>query len=60
MATAAWQCVAACDAIATRRFEAANVSLVGSNHQAIGARFARTDASNSPFAAGGSSGNIRP
>jgi hypothetical protein len=40
MAAAAWQCVAACDAVAAGRFAAANVSLVGSNQQAIGARFA--------------------
>jgi hypothetical protein len=39
MAAAAWQCVAACDAVANGRFTAANVSLVGSNQQAIGARF---------------------
>ncbi len=39
MAAAAWQCVAACDAIATERFQSAAVSLVGSNQQAIGARF---------------------
>ena len=39
MAAAAWQCVAACDAVANRRFAAANVSLVGSNQQAMGARF---------------------
>jgi 3-oxoacyl-(acyl-carrier-protein) synthase len=39
MAAAAWQCVAACDAVAGGRFAAANVSLVGSNQQAIGARF---------------------
>jgi hypothetical protein len=39
MAAAAWQCVAACDAVAGGRFSAANVSLVGSNQQAIGARF---------------------
>ena len=39
MAAAAWQCVAACDAIANRRVKAANVSLVGFNQQAIGARF---------------------
>ena len=39
MAAAAWQCVAACDAVASGRFTAANVSLVGSNQQAIGARF---------------------
>jgi 3-oxoacyl-(acyl-carrier-protein) synthase len=40
MAAAAWQCVLACDAIASRNVTAANVSLVGSNQQAIGARFA--------------------
>ncbi len=39
MATAAWQCVAACDAIAGGRYTAAKVSLVGGNQQAIGARF---------------------
>jgi Beta-ketoacyl synthase, N-terminal domain len=39
MAGAAWQCVAACDALANRRFKTANVSLVGFNQQAIGARF---------------------
>ena len=60
MAAAAWQCVAACDAVANGRFAAANVSLVGSNHQAIGARFARADSIISHFSAGGSSGNIRP
>jgi hypothetical protein len=39
MAAAAWQCVAACEAVAERRFPSACVSLVGSNRQAIGARF---------------------
>ena len=39
MAAAAWQCVAACDAIANHRVKAANVSLVGFNQQAIGAKF---------------------
>jgi len=39
MAAAAWQCVLACDAVADGRFAAANVSLVGSNQQALGARF---------------------
>jgi len=43
MAAAAWQCVAACDAVAVGRFGAASVSLVGSNQQAIGARFIRAD-----------------
>ena len=41
MAAAAWQCVLACDAVAGGQFAAANVSLTGSNQQAIGARFAR-------------------
>jgi 3-oxoacyl-(acyl-carrier-protein) synthase len=39
MAVGAWQCVAACDAVAGGRFAAASVSMVGSNQQAIGARF---------------------
>jgi 3-oxoacyl-(acyl-carrier-protein) synthase len=41
MAGAAWQCVAACQAVANGPFTAANVSLVGPNQQAIGARFVR-------------------
>ena len=41
MAAAAWQCVAACDAVATGQFAAATVSLVGCNQQAVGARFVR-------------------
>lgn len=49
MAAAAWQCVAACDAIAGGQCTAANVSLVGGNQQAIGARFVR--ARPSPLAA---------
>lgn len=39
LASAAWQCVAACASLAQRRFSAANVSVVGTNQQAIGARF---------------------
>jgi 3-oxoacyl-(acyl-carrier-protein) synthase len=39
MAAAAWQCVAACAAVANSACSAANLSLVGSNQQAIGARF---------------------
>jgi hypothetical protein len=39
MAAAAWQCVAACDAVANQRCTVANVSLVGFNQQAIGAKF---------------------
>jgi 3-oxoacyl-(acyl-carrier-protein) synthase len=60
MASAAWQCVAACDAVADGRFAAANVSLVGSNQQAIGARFLRADSRISHLSAGGSGGNIQP
>jgi len=40
-ASAAWQCVAACDAVSRSEFGAANVSVVGANQQAIGARFTR-------------------
>ncbi len=39
VASAAWQCVAACDAVRQNQFRAANVSVVGANQQAIGARF---------------------
>jgi hypothetical protein len=39
VASAAWQCVAACDAIRQENFPAARVSIVGANQQAIGARF---------------------
>jgi hypothetical protein len=41
MAGAAWQCVAACEAVTNGRFTAANVSIAGPNQQAIGARFAQ-------------------
>lgn len=41
MAAAAWQCIIACDAVANMRAKSANVSLVGFNQQAIGAKFAR-------------------
>ena len=60
MASAAWQCVAACDAVAEKRYAAANVSLVGSNQQAIGARFVRADFDISHLSAATSKGNIRP
>ena len=39
MAAAAWQCVAAVDALHQNSYAAANVSVVGCNQQAIGARF---------------------
>jgi len=42
MAAGAWQCVAAADAVAGGRFLAANISLVGVNQHAIGARLVRT------------------
>jgi len=41
MAAAAWQCVAACDWIASGKCVAANVSLAGQNQQAVGVRFHR-------------------
>jgi hypothetical protein len=43
MAAAAWQCVAACDSVAQRQYRAANVSVVGSNQMALGARFQQTE-----------------
>lgn len=42
-ASAAWQCVAACDALQRGEYSAANVSVVGVNQQVIGARFIRED-----------------
>ena len=39
MAAAAWQCVAACAAVAEKRFSSAIASLVGCNQQAMGVRF---------------------
>lgn len=42
VASAAWQCVAACDAIRQNQHAAAAVSIVGANQQAIGARFVKT------------------
>ena len=39
LASAAWQCVAACAALARGRCSATNVSVVGTNQQAVGARF---------------------
>jgi hypothetical protein len=40
MAAAAWQCVAAVDAIARNAYAGAHVSVPGTNQQAIAARFA--------------------
>ena len=39
VASAAWQAVVACDALQQEGFRAANVSIVGTNQQAIGVRF---------------------
>jgi len=39
MAAAAWQCVAACAAVAEKKFPAAIASLVGCNQQAMGVHF---------------------
>jgi hypothetical protein len=39
-ASAAWQCIAACALIKSKTVAAANVSIIGTNQQAIGARFA--------------------
>ena len=41
VASAAWQCVAAYDTLCSPGLRAANVSVVGANQQAIGARFCR-------------------
>jgi 3-oxoacyl-(acyl-carrier-protein) synthase len=51
-AAGAWQCVAACQGIISGECAAALVSLVGSNQQAIGARFVRADSGNSHLSAG--------
>ena len=59
MAAGAWQCVAACDALARGRHKAANVSLVGSNQHALGARFVRAD-SGASISSGAMAGNTSP
>jgi 3-oxoacyl-(acyl-carrier-protein) synthase len=43
VASAAWQCVIACDALARGTLPAAQVSVVGVNQQAIGARFVKVN-----------------
>jgi hypothetical protein len=45
MAGAAWQCAAAVDALQQKQYDAATVSVVGCNEQAIAARFTRFDRS---------------
>lgn len=45
-ASAAWQCVAACEAVRDRDFSASNVSVAGVNQQAIGARFTKPENKN--------------
>lgn len=47
-ASAAWQCVTACDAVRTGKHPAVNVSVVGANQQAIGARFVESIAISQP------------
>jgi len=42
MAAAAWQCIAAVDALRQGRYTAASISVVGCNQQAIGAHFVQT------------------
>ncbi|PWU18303.1 MAG: hypothetical protein C5B50_09520 [Verrucomicrobia bacterium] len=54
MAAAAWQCVAACDALTNEGFASAIVSLVGCDQQAIGARFGKA------AAVGQNSRNLEP
>ena len=46
MASGAWQCAAACAHLARGGFSAANVSVAGTNQQAIGARFVLSGGSN--------------
>jgi hypothetical protein len=58
MAGGAWQCVAACDAVAGGRVPAANVSLVGGNQQALGAQFVRHDPAISDLSGPGQPGSI--
>jgi 3-oxoacyl-(acyl-carrier-protein) synthase len=43
MAAAAWQCVAAVDVLRQGKFAVANLSVVGANEQAIGARFSKAN-----------------
>jgi hypothetical protein len=43
VASAAWQCVAGCAAVAQQQYPAALVSVSGTNQQAIGARFVAHD-----------------
>jgi len=60
MAAAAWQCVAACDAVMAGRFSSAIVSLVGPNQQALGARFGRANSHPPALPAKAPAGSIRP
>lgn len=60
MAAAAWQCVAACDAVAGGRFAAAIASLVGCNQHAIGVRFAHGERGNSRLPAAPPIGSMTP
>jgi hypothetical protein len=42
-ASAGWQCVVACEMLTRASFTRANVSVVGANHQALGAQFRRLE-----------------
>jgi 3-oxoacyl-(acyl-carrier-protein) synthase len=53
-AATAWQCVAACAALIDGQVDAANVSVVGANQQAISARFERAPETVSLFGRGAS------
>jgi len=58
MAAGAWQCVAACDALARGRFNAANLSLVGADQQAVGVRFKSSGRTISEFPPATTAGSI--
>jgi hypothetical protein len=60
MAAAGWQCVAACDVIASGKFNAANVSLVGANQQAVGVRFKQGDRIISDLSLSTPAGSLAP
>jgi hypothetical protein len=60
VAGAAWQCVAACAAVGGGGYTAANVSLVGPNQQALGARFVRAGAGALNLPSGAAAANVAP
>ncbi|MCX6927492.1 MAG: hypothetical protein NT154_30440 [Verrucomicrobia bacterium] len=60
MAATACQCVAACDAVARGRYPAANISLVGCNQQAVGARLESTGSSISDLSLAAAANSMSP